>query len=334
MSIFGDLLGFSDAGRAAKSVSDANIAAEHGVLDATGNGQTSINNSLTNTGVNVNNALSAGNTNVNDALQTSTTNVNNAGANVTNAANTANTGLEGKLAGIQGNLAPALQSGVLGNQGLQDYVNSKPKFSFNYDDYKNDPAYQFQLSQGQNAITNQAAASGLQQGGGTLAALTQFGQGLAATHYNDAFNRAQSQFQTNQNTTLANLQALIGSGATANTTNAASTLATGGLESANTTGAANTNAGLQEFLGGLNTAGQSDLAHLNTGSQLGLGQLNLSGQVSGANLGLQGATTAGNFATGAGNAHGAGIIGQGAALNSLIGDSAGLFTSFLGGGGG
>jgi hypothetical protein len=48
------------------------------------------------------------------------------------------------------------------------------------DDYLNSTGYQFQLSQGVNAISGNRASAGLLDSGGTLKALDTFGQGLAA----------------------------------------------------------------------------------------------------------------------------------------------------------
>ena len=50
----------------------------------------------------------------------------------------------------------------------------------------NDPAYQFQLKEGLNAVQNSAAARGTLKTGGTLKGLEQYAQGLAST-YNDKY---------------------------------------------------------------------------------------------------------------------------------------------------
>ena len=68
----------------------------------------------------------------------------------------------------------------------------------------NDPAYKFQLQQGNNAITANRGALGTGNSGGTLAALSQYNQGLATNFTNQQFGRnlasfnAQNQAQ-NQN---------------------------------------------------------------------------------------------------------------------------------------
>jgi hypothetical protein len=60
---------------------------------------------------------------------------------------------------------------------------------------QNDPGYQFQLQQGQQALQRSAAAQGGLQSGGFAKALDQYSQGLASTQYQNAWNR---QFQQNQ----------------------------------------------------------------------------------------------------------------------------------------
>lgn len=126
--------------------------------------------------------------------------------------NDANATLQRTFEGQRDNLNPYLDTGHTAANSLEQYIQSKPTFSFNYDDYKNDPAYQFELNKGSDAIQNASSSRGLLQGGGTLKALTEYGQGLAATHYGDAFKRAQQQFQTNQDATLANLTAGVNTG--------------------------------------------------------------------------------------------------------------------------
>lgn len=54
---------------------------------------------------------------------------------------------------------------------------------------QSDPGYQFDLSQGTNALNNANAASGNLDSGAALKQAQQFGQGLADTTYNNAFNR-------------------------------------------------------------------------------------------------------------------------------------------------
>lgn len=81
------------------------------------------------------------------------------------------------------------------------------KEGFNPGDLTQDPGYQFQLEQGNRAIQQGAGMQGSPFSGNTMQALSQFNQGLAATTYNDAFNRWNQQVQ--------NLAGLAGLGANA-----------------------------------------------------------------------------------------------------------------------
>ena len=61
------------------------------------------------------------------------------------------------------------------------------------------PGYQFNLQQGTQAINENAAATGNLMSGNTGRALTQFGQGLATTTYQQAYQNALTQYMTNLN---------------------------------------------------------------------------------------------------------------------------------------
>ena len=102
-----------------------------------------------------------------------------------------------------------------------------------------DPGYAFRLEQGQKALERSAAARGGLISGNTGGALQQFGQGLASQEYQNAYNRALTQY----NTTAA----LAGVGQTAT-----NQLGTAGSNYANTIG----NIGM----GQANTAGNALLA--------------------------------------------------------------------------
>lgn len=64
---------------------------------------------------------------------------------------------------------------------------------------ENMPGYKFQLEQGTNAINQNAAANGTLLTGNTGKALTDYGQGLAQTDYNNLYNQALSTYQNNYN---------------------------------------------------------------------------------------------------------------------------------------
>ncbi len=68
--------------------------------------------------------------------------------------------------------------------------------SFDPSQIQNDPAYQFQMSQGINAIDKGAAAHGLLGSGNRLAALQEYGQGLASNFTDKQFGRNQAILQS------------------------------------------------------------------------------------------------------------------------------------------
>jgi hypothetical protein len=59
-------------------------------------------------------------------------------------------------------------------------------------DYTASPGYQFRLGEGNRAIENSGAAKGMLMSGGTLKDIDRFSQGLAASDFNDQFNREMS----------------------------------------------------------------------------------------------------------------------------------------------
>tara|TARA_R110000824_G_scaffold355813_1_gene543029 strand:- start:2220 stop:2942 length:723 start_codon:yes stop_codon:yes gene_type:complete len=61
--------------------------------------------------------------------------------------------------------------------------------NFTGEDLANEPGYQFELQEGNQAIDRAAGARGGRYSGGTLKALQRYGQGLAQQNYGEAFNR-------------------------------------------------------------------------------------------------------------------------------------------------
>lgn len=57
-------------------------------------------------------------------------------------------------------------------------------------DLETDPGYQFRLAEGNKALERSAAAKGILQSGGTLKALTKYGQDAASQEYANAWDRA------------------------------------------------------------------------------------------------------------------------------------------------
>lgn len=139
----------------------------------------------------------------------------------------------------QKNLAPWLQTGQQGLSSLSQLLGiGKDNGSGGFGsllqgygktfqaptvaDMKNDPGYQFRLSQGLDALTNSAAARGGLLSSGTGKGLQQFGQDYASNEYNNMYSRSLSTYGTNYNQFLTDntnkynrLAALSGTGQTA-----------------------------------------------------------------------------------------------------------------------
>lgn len=86
-----------------------------------------------------------------------------------------------------------------GQQSLQQLLRGLQSGAFNTtvnpETLASDPGYQFQLQQGQQALERSAAARGGLNSGGFAKGLSQYNQGLAATQFQNAWQR---QFQQNQ----------------------------------------------------------------------------------------------------------------------------------------
>ena len=132
------------------------------------------------------------------------------------AGQTANSGIANVLGQESGLLSPYASQGTAGLQALSAAVapggSLSQQFSYNPQDVANDPAYQFQLQQGLQAVQRAAAATGTLGSGGTLKALTNYGQGVASSYENQDYNQAQNTFNTNRNATLQNIQLPIQAG--------------------------------------------------------------------------------------------------------------------------
>lgn len=320
MSIFGDITGLIQGNSAAGQVASQAMNAEQGVIQATQSGQSGIQTGIQGVGTaagngvaGINGAVGNANTNVNAAGQTAIGGVNAA----TGQANTTLSGLETQLGN---NENPYLAAGSTGINQLSQYASSNPQFNFNPTSLSSNPELQFLQSQGANAVQNSSAAQGSAQGGATANALQQNAENIASTYEGQMFNQAQSQFQTNQNTTLSNLSALTNAGETANAQNNTTLSALGGQQAANTinagTYAGNTNTTLAQYLGSLGLQGAT------SGGALGLqgATTQLGGEQAGAQFGLQGATQAGNYALDYGQAQAAGTLGTGNAIAGLGSD--------------
>ena len=78
------------------------------------------------------------------------------------------------------------------NNPLDLYLKSKGLSGGQFN--TNNPAYQFQLKQGQQALDRSSAARGMGYSGAQMKASQQYGQGLASQQYDKEYNRATSEF--------------------------------------------------------------------------------------------------------------------------------------------
>lgn len=74
---------------------------------------------------------------------------------------------------------------LLGLNGAAGGAQSSPAFQ----NYLNSTGYQFQLGEGSHAITGNNASKGLLNSGATAKALTNYGQNLASTSFNNYLNQ-------------------------------------------------------------------------------------------------------------------------------------------------
>jgi len=78
------------------------------------------------------------------------------------------------------------------NNPFDTYLASKGLAGGRFD--TSNPAYQFQLKQGQQALDRSAAARGMGASGAQMKAAQQYGQGLASQEYDKQYGRANSEF--------------------------------------------------------------------------------------------------------------------------------------------
>ncbi len=95
-----------------------------------------------------------------------------------------------------------------GEAGAPDY--GRYARDFGMADFTADPGYGFRMSEGMKALERSAAARGGLLSGATLKGVQRFGQDLASTEYQNAFNR----YYTARNAQLNPLQSLMGAGQT------------------------------------------------------------------------------------------------------------------------
>lgn len=113
----------------------------------------------------------------------------------TNAANQANDTAMAQYNQTRADNAPFREAGL----AALNKLSAAPAFSFDGSSVATDPGYQFGLQQGQAGITNSAAARGGLLSGAALKAASQYNTDYATTKFNDAYNRALTTSNTNNN---------------------------------------------------------------------------------------------------------------------------------------
>lgn len=129
---------------------------------------------------------------------------------------------------------------------------------FTMADYQKDPGYDFRMQEGQKALERSAAAKGGLQSGGTLKALSRYGQDYASNEYGKAYDR----FNNDRTLRFNRLSTVAGMGQGANATNANAGQNYANQYGQNVTGAANAAgaadiAGANAWASGLNSIGKT-----------------------------------------------------------------------------
>jgi hypothetical protein len=192
-------------------------------------------------------------------------------------------------------LDPYSEAGAEAIRTLRDLVNRDEKFKFSEDD----PSFRFRMEQGQQALERSAAARGTLAGGGTLKALTRYGQEAASQEYQKAFDR----FMAEKNQRLNTLSGLVRTGQDAANTRVAAGGEYAGRVSGNLTR-------------GAETAGNINLTGATTA-----GQFRTRGAETAGGFRMQGEQIAGDAAMGGANARAAGTVG---AANAWSGAAGGI----------
>lgn len=141
-------------------------------------------------------------------------------------------------------LKPWQQGGLnaFNEMGSQDF-----KRDFTAEDFQKDPGYEFRMAEGAKALERSAAARGGLRSGGTLKAISRYGQDFASNEYGNAYNR----FNADRDRRFGRLSSLAGFGERAtgqlgalrqNYTNTYSNNVMGAAKSAGEAGMASANA--------------------------------------------------------------------------------------------
>lgn len=142
---------------------------------------------------------------------------------------------------------PWRQAGARALSGLE---NADFQRDFTMNDFQHDPGYAFRMAEGQKALERSAAARGGLMSGGTLKAISSYGQDLASNEYQNAYNR----FNADRDRRWNRLSSLAGVGQTAN-----SQVASAGQNYANQAGS--------NMMGAANAQGAAAIASANAWGQ-------------------------------------------------------------------
>ena len=99
---------------------------------------------------------------------------------------------------------------LAGVKSLSQLGNGDFQRDFTAADFQKDPGYDFRMQEGQKAIERSAAARGGLQSGGTLRALSRYGQDYASGEYQNAYNR----FNADRDRRFGRLSSVAGLGQT------------------------------------------------------------------------------------------------------------------------
>lgn len=130
-----------------------------------------------------------------------------------NAANIASATSNAQFQQNRQDAMPWHDAGVAALGDLSKGIAAGGEFTHNFglDDFVKDPGYQFRMDEGQRGVEAGAAARGGLLNGGTLKALTRYGQGFASNEYSNAYNR----FNNDQTNRFNRLSSIAGIGQTA-----------------------------------------------------------------------------------------------------------------------
>lgn len=242
-------------------------SASHNAANALSGGYNTAGQTVTNAAAGVNPGITAAGT--------------AAGAGVTGAAGTAATNANAAAGAAQAGVSPYTATGAQAANtlatGLAPGGSLNTPFSFQQFQQQ-DPGYQFEQQQMQQAMSRQQAASGVTGSGGAMKALDQQTNNLAASDYGQAFN----QYQTQQQNTFNRLATTAGMGqqgaeyAGSQGSQAAQyggTLNTGAAQFAGTAGMQSTDLAASNTMGAANYLGQT---------QIGSGQAQAQGDMNSA----------------------------------------------------